>query len=203
MRERGAVADEVYTQAKLASEAAKAALTSANAELSKLLAGTWNEDVIVAESELKAAEAEVSQTRTELTRLEVKAPIDGQVLQVNVRAGEYINAPTTSPPIVLGETSTLHVRVDIDEHDIPRFAPLPATGLLRGSTGKPIKLRFVRVEPMVIPKKSLTGDNTERVDTRVLQVIYAVEQSDQPLFVGQQVDAFIDLKRQLADSAQR
>jgi hypothetical protein len=53
-------------------------------------------------------------------------------------------------------------------------------------------LQFERVEPYVIPKKSLTGDNTERVDTRVLQVIYAVNVSEMPLYVGQQVDVFIE-----------
>jgi len=50
----------------------------------------------------------------------------------------------------------------------------------------------VRFEPFVIPKKSLTGDSTERVDTRVLQVIFRVERDDLPLFVGQQLDVFID-----------
>jgi hypothetical protein len=51
----------------------------------------------------------------------------------------------------------------------------------------------VRVEPYVIPKQSLTGDNRERVDTRVLQVVYAVEGDATDLFVGQQVDVFIDV----------
>jgi hypothetical protein len=51
----------------------------------------------------------------------------------------------------------------------------------------------VRVEPYVVPKQSLTGDNRERVDTRVLQVVYAVEGESPDLFVGQQVDVFIDV----------
>ena len=47
----------------------------------------------------------------------------------------------------------------------------------------------------MIPKKSLTGDNTERVDTRVLQVIYRFDPSGRPpLFVGQQVEVFIDAR---------
>jgi hypothetical protein len=46
----------------------------------------------------------------------------------------------------------------------------------------------------VIPKRSLTGDSTERVDTRVLQIIYRVERDDPPLFVGQQLDVFIDAR---------
>ena len=51
----------------------------------------------------------------------------------------------------------------------------------------------MRVEPYVVPKKSLTGDNTERVDTRVLQVIYAMDVTDRPIYVGQQMDVFIDV----------
>jgi hypothetical protein len=50
----------------------------------------------------------------------------------------------------------------------------------------------VRFEPFVVPKTSLTGDSTERVDTRVLQVSYRVERDGLPVFVGQQLDVFID-----------
>ena len=63
---------------------------------------------------------------------------------------------------------------------------------MRGDPRQEFRLSFVRVEPYVIPKKSLTGDNTERVDTRVLQVIYALETKDRPVYVGQQMDVFIE-----------
>jgi hypothetical protein len=45
---------------------------------------------------------------------------------------------------------------------------------------------------MVIPTRSLTGDNTERVDTRVLQVIYEFRERNVPVFVGQQMDVFLE-----------
>jgi hypothetical protein len=53
-------------------------------------------------------------------------------------------------------------------------------------------LEFVRFEPYVIPKKSLTGDNAERVDTRVLQILYAFNPSALPVFVGQLMDIYIE-----------
>jgi len=110
-----------------------------------------------------------------------------------IRPGEYVNTQASTALIVLGNIKQLHVRVDIDEHDIPRFEEKgKARGTLRGDPSQGFDLQCVRVEPYVIPKKSLTGDNTERVDTRVLQVIYAVKGSKQSLFVGQQVDVFID-----------
>jgi multidrug resistance efflux pump len=117
------------------------------------------------------------------------------VLQVNVHPGEFVGAPPGQALVVLGNVHTLHVRVDIDEHDVPRFRPgAAARASVRGNAAHEYALRFVRVEPYVIPKKSLTGDNTERVDTRVLQVIYAVDgaSEERPLYVGQQMDVFID-----------
>ncbi len=85
---------------------------------------------------------------------------------------------------------------DIDEHDIPRAHRFLGTGVAafasaRGDPSRRIPLSFVRVEPYVVPKKSLTGDNTERVDTRVLQVVYRVDQDEAGLFVGMQVDVFL------------
>jgi hypothetical protein len=88
-----------------------------------------------------------------------------------------------------------HVRVDLDQNDLGRFRPgLPARALCRGDFAHAIPLRFVRVEPLIIPRKSLTGGAAERVDTRVLQVIYAVESSASPVYVGQQVDVFLDAR---------
>jgi multidrug resistance efflux pump len=115
------------------------------------------------------------------------------VLQINVRPGEFVGAPPGQALVVLGNVGRLHVRVDIDEHDIPRFRPgAPARAMLRGNPRQEYPLTFVRVEPYVVPKRSLTGDNTERVDTRVLQVIYALEPEERTVYVGQQLDVFLD-----------
>ena len=77
-------------------------------------------------------------------------------------------------------------------------ADASAVGRLRGNAELKTPLTFVRFEPFVVPKRSLTGDSTERVDTRVLQAIYKVERDDLPLFVGEQLDVFIDAGRQVA-----
>src|SRR5262249_41072694 len=66
-----------------------------------------------------------------------------------------------------------------------------AIARLRDNPAIAVALSFVRFEPYVLPKRSLTGDTMERVDTRVLQAIYAFRPNDFPAFVGQQVDVFI------------
>ncbi|MFO1458888.1 MAG: biotin/lipoyl-binding protein [Verrucomicrobiota bacterium] len=147
-----------------------------------------------ARAELTAAEAALAAVDTDLERAVVRAPIGGEVLQVNVRPGEYATPSAGSrPPVILGNLRPLHVRVDVDEHEGWKVSPsAPAEGHLRGQASQAVPLRFVRVEPLVVPKRSLTGDAGERVDTRVLQVIYAVESTPGiPLYVGQQLDVFI------------
>jgi hypothetical protein len=67
-----------------------------------------------------------------------------------------------------------------------------ARAYVRGNRDIWTDLKFVGIEPYVVPKRSLTGDSTERVDTRVLQVLYAFEGGRLPIYVGQQMDVFID-----------
>ena len=151
-------------------------------------------EVALAQAQLDAARAAVASTETLLERLTVRAPISGTILQVNVRAGEYVNVLSTVPPVVLGNVDQLQVRADVDEQVAPRVkAGQRAIGYIKGDTEHPIEMQFVRIEPFVIPKRSLTGASTERVDTRVLQVIYAFRQNPaRPVYVGQQMDIFIE-----------
>lgn len=71
-------------------------------------------------------------------------------------------------------------------------AQAAALGAVHGREDNPFGLTFVRFEPAVIPKRSLTGAPDERVDTRVLQVIYGINAAPIGTFVGQQVDVFIE-----------
>jgi hypothetical protein len=96
--------------------------------------------------------------------------------------------------MVLGNTDEVQVRADVDEQIAPRIkAGKNATGTIKGEPDRPIKLTFVRIEPLVVPKRSLTGMTAERVDTRVLQVIFRFDNpKDRPVYVGQQMDIYID-----------
>jgi multidrug resistance efflux pump len=191
----GSVSEEEYRQRRLNQMVAQRQLLQAEADFTLMKNGAWEPDKAIARAAIKLAEAQIQQDHTDIDRAIVRAPMDGVVLQVNVRPGEYVGANPGAALVVLGAvTDRVNVRVDIDEHDIPRFqAGAPAVASLRGAPDKKYPLTYVRIEPYVIPKKSLTGDNTERVDTRVLQVIYALETKGKPIYVGQQLDVFIDV----------
>ncbi|QEL18109.1 HlyD family secretion protein [Limnoglobus roseus] len=201
-----AASEDELTRREAGVAVAKAQLERAKADLALQEAGSWKFDRLVSQSAVKQAQAQVEQTGIELTRLTVKAPqlkwdatnsasdaTEYKVLQVNVRPGEFVGTVQGQALIVLGYIGKLHVRVDIDENDIGRFRPnLPGFAQPRGNPHVKFPISFVRVEPYVIPKKSLTGLNTERVDTRVLQVIYRIESADLALYVGQQMEVFLN-----------
>jgi RND family efflux transporter MFP subunit len=147
-----------------------------------------------ARAQVQQAEAAVKASKTTLELLRVTAPVNGEILQVNVRPGEFAQAgPLSTPLMLVGNLDDLHVRVDIDENDAWRFRrESKAVAYLRGNRQFQTDLALVWVEPYVVPKKSLTGDSTERVDTRVLQALYSFDRSKMPVFVGQQMDVFIE-----------
>jgi hypothetical protein len=102
---------------------------------------------------------------------------------------------------VLGSLDELLVRIDIDENEAWRVEKgARATASLRGNSSRRADLVFVRIEPYVIPKRSLTGLSTERVDTRVLQVIYSMRADALNAFPGQQVDVFIEAAQRNAEA---
>ena len=175
LSDKRAISSEELAKRRYASEAALARLAAANAQVS-------------------AAAAQVRSAETQIERSTVRAPIDGEVLQVKIHVGEYAPAGVTATPLVLlGRLKPLNIRVDVDEHEAWRVTPhAKAVATVRGNANLRTPVSFVRFEPFVLPKKSLTGDSTERVDTRVLQVIYRVDSDALPLFVGQQMDVFIE-----------
>jgi len=63
---------------------------------------------------------------------------------------------------------------------------------VRGNPALKTPLTFVRFDPYVLPKTSLTGSSTERPDVRVLDVVYSFPRAALPVYVGQQMDVFID-----------
>jgi len=193
-KDKRAVSEDDIVRRRFALSTAQAKLEAAKADLALTKAGTWKPDLEVARAEVASAKAEMQVREAELERLTIKAPADGTILQVKIHEGEYATAGVLQTPlIVMGDTDTLVVRVDVDENDAWRFRPgAKAVAYVRGNRDLFTDVTYYRVEPYVVPKKSLTGESTERVDTRVLQVLYSFPRSALPVYVGQQMDVFIE-----------
>ncbi len=204
--DRAILAELAVNQAQVTT--AKASLADAETQLS-IYKGVKDEraitrgELLKRESALLLAQAGVAQadatvmaSRTTIDRMTIRSPLNGEVLQLRARVGEFAPAQIMITPLmVLGTVYPLGVRVDIDENDAWRVeSGRPGLATLRGNTALSFPLTFVRFEPYVVPKRSLTGESTERVDTRVLQVIYSFDRGTLPIYVGQLVDVFIESK---------
>jgi RND family efflux transporter MFP subunit len=148
---------------------------------------------------IASAGAMLHRAKVQLDLLTIRAPRDGRILQVNIRAGEYASpmplmAGAMDPILILGQTEQLQLRADIDEDNASRVRPgMPAKAYIKGRRDVEVPLRFVRIEPYIVPKKSLTGESSEHVDTRVLQIIYRFDRPQgAAIYVGQQMDVFLD-----------
>lgn len=160
------------------------------------LARSADTALATASADLELGKAQLAQAEVVLDLLTVRASRDGEILRQNMHEGEYASVSPSdpnTPSLLLGETQRLQLRADVDEDSASRVrAGAPAVAYIKGMRSDPIPLHFVRIEPYITVKKSLTGDSTERVDTRVLQVIYQFDKTKVPVYVGQQMDVFID-----------
>ena len=159
------------------------------------------DSLLISEAQVKSAQAQQQSAEAAKRSLEilrsrhiVTAPRDGTVLQLHIRAGEWASTDPKNPSIIFGRTDRLQARVDIDEQNAVRIREgQKAVAHIKGDRNNPIPLHLEYIEPYVVPKTSLTGASTERVDTRVLQVIFSFPPpQDFRVYVGQQIDVFIE-----------
>lgn len=202
VQQRGANNERDVSLARYARDTAAAEFERARADLARMRAGGWKPDLAVAQAQLGQRRAEVEALRVLKDRLIVRAPRDGQVLRRSIEPGENASTDSSRPAMILGDLTRLHIRAQVDEEDIALVTgangdPLPARNAVartRGSVVRDVPLRLLRVEPYARPKLDLTGSNIERVDTRVIDVLFEVTQTpaDAPLLPGQAVDVFIE-----------
>lgn len=150
--------------------------------------------VKIAEDQVCQNEANIQIFQSEIERSMIRAPMDGEVLKVSAKPGEtaQVNPFSGEQLVVFGDVSVFHVRVDVDEEDSWRIQKdKPAVAFVRGNSSISIPLEFVKIEPLIVNKNALTADNQERVDTRVLQLVYAFKRDHYPVYIGQMLDVFI------------
>ncbi|MBL8952079.1 MAG: HlyD family efflux transporter periplasmic adaptor subunit [Myxococcaceae bacterium] len=185
-----ATADELE-RARRQAQTDRATWLALDARSRAAVAGSRGEDIAVQRARVAGAEARAQQALAAAERLAVRAPHDGEVLQVNVKAGELYTFQGTEPLVVIGDTRALRVRMEVDERDVGRvkvgaaaWAQADAFGERRFE-GRVLELarRFGR--------KTVKSDSpTEKNDTRVLEVLLELD-APGPLIPGQRVVAFV------------
>lgn len=186
----GAVTVDEVDRAKRQAEADEATWRAVSARTAAVVAGSRYEDVVAAKARVEVAKGRLEEARARLSAKTVVAPIEGDVLQIKVRVGEHYQ-PGGDPLLVMGDTSVMRARLDVDERDLGRLRAGRKV-LLRAAAfpGRDFEAKVVEVGRRMGRKNVRTDDPVERNDTKVLEVVAEiVEPKD--LHVGQRVTGFI------------
>lgn len=186
---------------------AKANLGVAQRQYQLTKAGAWIYDIQNQQHLYEALSQTYESGRALLAKYTIRAPIDGVVLAVRAAEGSFVAPQGTygtytqgyNPIIVMGypQEHYLEVRCYIDEILIPRLPPPPqmrAQMQIRGADVR-VPLEFERIQPYVTPKIELSDQRTERVDVRVLPVLFKFKPpQDLNIFPGMLVDVYVETK---------
>jgi HlyD family secretion protein len=188
-------------------ETAKANLGVARRQYQLTKAGAWIYDIRNQQHQYDALKKTYESGRALLAKYTVRAPVDGVVLAINTARGSFASAQGTystytegyDPPIVMGlPQNYLAVRCYIDEILIPRMTSqgnMQAQMQVRGTTTR-IPLEFDRIQPYVTPKIQLSNQRTERVDVRVLPVLFRFKPpKGLNIYPGMLVDVYVESKK--------
>jgi HlyD family secretion protein len=169
-------------------------------------AGAWSYDIQNQERTAASLERQYEASNALLQKYTLRAPVDGIVMSIGAGVGSYVSPQGTydsytqgpDPVIVMSSSQQyLSVRVYVDEilvHRLPPPSELVAQMQIRGTNIK-VPLEFVRVQPYVTPKIELSDQREERVDLRVLPVLFQfAKPKDLNVFPGQLVDVYIGAK---------
>jgi len=182
---------------------AKANLDVALKQRDLTKAGAWIYDINNQERQYNALFKSYSSASALLSKYTLRAPKDEIVLAINSTVGSFVSGQGAydaytqgmDPVLVLGSPHAhLNVRCYVDEILVPRLptpARMKAQMSVRGSNVK-IPLEYVRMQPVISPKIELSDQRQERVDVRVLPIIFRLEKPEGlTLYPGQLVDIYI------------
>lgn len=199
----GSVSKDALDGAINAEALAQANLDVARKQLELTKAGAWVYDIQNQDRQQNSLQKAYAASSALLAKYTLRAPRDGIVLSINTVVGNYASpqgsydtyTQGTDPVITLGSAPTdLHVRCYVDEILVPRLpagSKMKAQMSIRGSDVK-IPLEFVRTQPFVSPKIELSDQRQERVDVRVLPVIFKIGKSaGVSIYPGELVDVYI------------
>lgn len=194
LRDPRALSQEEINRRRFNYEQAEAKSQQAKANLEKVKAGTWQPDKEIAYLQTLQAKANVERAKVDLERTLIRSPIEGKVLQIKIHPGELpSNDPSRLPMMVIGNTDEKHLEVSINQFNAPYFRPdAPAVAFLQGNSNVEFHLEFLKLEPYLVNKQTITNNISEKVDTRVLRVTYRFKENDRNIFVGQAMDVFIE-----------
>lgn len=179
IRSEDAASDRELTQYRSARDQSAARERAARLRLELAQAGPRQEDLDRARAAVREAQAQLAAARSLLEKTYLRSPIDGIVVYRHREPGETVFSETPMPVLSLGDRSRLHVRVDVDEMDIGRvWRAQEVYAVASAFTGRRFHGRVVHIEPTLGRKNFRTDRPTEKIDTRVQEVVVELDDAD-------------------------
>ncbi|QWG24504.1 efflux RND transporter periplasmic adaptor subunit [Bradyrhizobium sediminis] len=180
--------DDSLTTARSALARAQAELTKRQEELQ-----TTEEDSplpSLLEGQLSIARSEYAVARSALDKMTVRAPIDGTVLQVNVRAGELVSPGSPQPPLQLADLSALCLRAELDERDLGSVkVKQPVSVRAAAFPGREFEGIVSSIAPLVEPGRLEPSGSRNQTDVNIVEVMVKLTGPGE-LMVGMKADVF-------------
>jgi len=150
------------------------------------------DEIRIHQAGVEAAEARLELARVQRERCRLRAPIGGQVLEIDVEPGELTGPNATLPAVILTDSSRYRVRAFVEELEAPRVrAGMQATVVADGRVGKTFRGKVSQLSPRMSRKSMWTAAPGERYDTKTREVWIDLEPAGD-LVVGLRVDVMID-----------
>lgn len=143
------------------------------------------------DAQIAEAAARVRQAEANLEKTIIRSPINGVVLRKRLKGGESVSTDSPTGIVTVADTSALRVRVDLDERDVAKIKEGQRAYVTADAYGQQkFGARVIRIGQILGRKNFRTDRPTEKVDTRVLEVLLELD-SGNKIPLGLRVDAFI------------
>jgi HlyD family secretion protein len=189
-RRAGSASDAALEAARTALSRARDRLQQQKAELRRIEADPGTPLPNFADGQVNVARAEAAAAAAAIDRLTIRAPIAGTVLQLNAKPGELAGPANAQPLAVIGDTSALRVRAELDERDLGKIK-IGQPVLVRADAfrGREFAGKVSFVAPLVEHARISARGQRNMTDVDVVEVLVDLTQPD-PLAVGMKVDAY-------------
>ena len=182
------VARATYDQAVRDLGVADANLRAALRTEELVAAPPLQEDTARADADVQAAEGRVRTAQERIAKCSIVAPIDGTVLRVYARRGESFSTVTPRPLFDLADTSTRHIKAEVDERDVDKLSVGQSVIIQADALdGKKLRGSVSRVSAMMGRKSISTGDPSDKSDRDILEAVIDLEDNARPLPIGLRV----------------
>jgi HlyD family secretion protein len=168
---------------------ARSTLADAQSSLAELLAAPSVADVAAQQAAVDKAQLTVEEDQRALSQAVLTAPTGGVVLQVNIEPGERVLNDATDAAVVIANTSTYVIKMDVDEMDIGQIAQgQKATVTLDALSGQTLEGAVTDIAP------SPATSGSDSIVTYEVTVTLDTQGQDVGLRSGMTANATIETK---------